>query len=81
MTRMVRDYLDVEEQASLDELIAALVAVRDSLPAGSEDTRVRMRGDEIFGRRLTVSFLRPQTPEEVALDARYAGVDRLNIAA
>jgi hypothetical protein len=82
MTRMVRDYFDVQDQASLDELIAALVAVRDALPAGAEDARVRMRGDDVFGRRLTVSFLRPQTADEVALDARYGGgVDRLSIAA
>jgi hypothetical protein len=82
MTRMVRDYLDVEDQGSLDRLIDALVAVRDALPAGAEDTRIRMRGDDVFGRRLTISFLRPQTAEEAARDARYGGsIDRLSVAA
>jgi sensor domain CHASE-containing protein len=82
MTRMIRDYLDVEDKVSLDSLIDSLTALRDSLPAGAEDARVRMRGDDVFGRRLTISFLRPQTAEEAALDARYAGaVDRLSVAA
>ncbi len=79
---MIRDYLDVEDKVSLDSLIDSLTALRDSLPAGAEDARVRMRGDDVFGRRLTISFLRPQTAEEAALDARYAGaVDRLSVAA
>lgn len=79
---MIRDYLDVEDKVSLDSLIDSLTALRDSLPAGAEDARVRMRGDDVFGRRLTISFLRPQTAEEAALDARYAGkADRLSVAA
>ena len=39
-------------------------------------------GDDVFGRRLTISFLRPQMAEEVARDARYGGsIDRLSVAA
>ena len=70
---MVRDYLDVEDPISLDGMIDTLVALRASLPAGAEDARIKMRGDDVFGRRLTVSFLRPQTAEEVAREARYGG--------
>lgn len=79
---MIRDYLDVEDKVSLDGLIDSLTALRAALPEGAEDARVRMRGDDVFGRRLTISFLRPQTAEEAALDARYSGtVDRLSVAA
>lgn len=80
MTRMVRDFLEVEDQIPLDRMIETLAAVRDALPAGATDAKVRMRGDDVFGRRLTVSFLRPQTAEEMARDARYAG-HGLSIAA
>ena len=80
MTRLVRDYFEVEDQVSLDDMIDLLSAVRERLPEGSQDAKVRMRGDDVFGRRLTVSYLRPQTPEEAALDARY-GSDQLSIAA
>jgi hypothetical protein len=73
MARMVRDYMDVEDPVSLDRMIELLVAVRDRLPAGAEDARIKMRGDDVFGRRLTVSFLRPQSDAEAALEARYAG--------
>jgi len=31
-----------------------------------------MRGDDIFGRHLSISYLRPQTAEEAECDARYA---------
>lgn len=80
MTRLVRDYFEVEDQVSLDDMIDLLSAVRERLPEGSQDAKVRMRGDDVFGRRLTVSYLRPQTAEEAALDGRY-GSDRLSIAA
>lgn len=73
MTRMVRDYLDIQDPVSLDQMIELLVRARAALPEGAQDARIRMRGDDVFGRRLTVSFLRPQTPEEAAREARYAG--------
>lgn len=71
MTRMVRDFLETEDRVSLDRLIEQLNAVRDQLPEGTCDVEVRMRGDDLFGRHLTVTYLRPQTFEEAALDARY----------
>jgi hypothetical protein len=80
MTRMVRDFLEVEDKVSLDRMIDLLSMIRDQLPDGAEDAKVQMRGDDVFGRRLSVSYLRPQTAEEAALDARY-GERRLSIAA
>ena len=80
MTRLVRDFFEVEDQVSLDHMIDLLSAVRERLPEGAQDATVRMCGDDVFGRRLTVSYLRPQTAEEAARDARY-GSGALSIAA
>ena len=71
MTHLVREFVDVSDFASLDAAIAALQAVRAALPEGAE-ADIRLKGDDLFGRRLTVSYLRPQTPEELALETRYA---------
>jgi hypothetical protein len=81
MTRKVRDFFEIEDMVSLDRMIDLLSAVRDRLPAGAEDAKVQMRGDDLFGRRLTVSYLRPLTDEEAERDARYAAPGRLSIAA
>jgi hypothetical protein len=81
MTRLVRDFFEIEDRVSLDHMIELLSAVRDRLPEGAADAKVQMRGDDVFGRRLTVSYLRPQTAEEAARDARYGAPDRLSIAA
>jgi hypothetical protein len=80
MSRLVRDFFEVEDQVSLDHMIDLLSAVRDQLPEGAEGATVQMRGDDVFGRQLRVSYLRPQTAEEAARDARY-GKGRLSIAA
>ena len=81
MMRKVRDFFEVEDKVSLDRMIDLLSTVRDQLPDGAEDARVQMRGDDLFGRRLTVSYLRPLTAEEAAREARYAEPSRLSIAA
>jgi hypothetical protein len=71
MSKRVKDFVEIKDHCSLDALIEQLVAVRDSLPHPSE-AQVRMRGDDVFGRHLSVSFMRPQTAEEAECDARYA---------
>lgn len=71
MTRMIRDFVEVNDHVSLDHLIQQLTELRSTLPI-SESADVRMRGDDVFGRKLCISYLRPQTAEEAALDARYA---------
>ena len=70
MSRLVKDYLKVEDHLSLDALIARLTEIRDGLPAGAE-TEVKLRGDDVFGRHLAVGFLRPLTAEEAAVEGRY----------
>ena len=75
MSRRVKDFIEVKDCTSLDDLIERLNEVRASLPAES-DPQVKMRGDDIFGRHLSVSFYRPQTAEEAECDARYADAYR-----
>ena len=71
MTRLVRDFVQIEDKVSLDRMIDLLSQARAALPQGSSDVTVKLRGDDLFGHRLTISFLRPQTSEEADLDARY----------
>jgi hypothetical protein len=73
VARRVRDFIEISEYTSLDKLIDYLKTIRDNLPADS-DPELRLRGDDVFGRRLTISYSRELTPEEEALDARYTGV-------
>ena len=71
MSRLVKDYIEIADFTSLDALIERLTALRDRLPAGAE-AEMRIRGDEIFGRHLSIGYLRPQTTEEAECEARYA---------
>jgi uncharacterized protein with von Willebrand factor type A (vWA) domain len=72
MARRVKDFIEISEFTALDDLIRFLQTIRDTLPEDSE-AELKIRGDEIFGHRLTISFLRELTPEEAQLEARYAG--------
>lgn len=72
MGRRVKDFIEISDYTSLDSLINTLVAVRDSLPSDSEP-ELKLRGDDVFGRRLTITYLRELTTEEAECDARYTG--------
>jgi hypothetical protein len=71
MKRRVKDYVDVSDHVSIDDLITRLTEIRDSLPSDG-DAQLRLRGDEVFGHRLTISYFREQTPEEAEIEQRYA---------
>jgi hypothetical protein len=71
MTRRVKDFIDIRDHLSLDELIDSLKALRESLPDDAE-AELRLRGDDIFGRKLSISYFRDQTPEEAECELRYA---------
>jgi hypothetical protein len=71
VSRRVKEFIDIGDFSSLDDLIDKLVAVRDGLPSFAE-AEMRLKGDEIFGRKLTISYMREQTAEEAAYDERYA---------
>ena len=75
MSRRVKDYVDIADQLSLDELIANLTELRDSMPADC-DAELRLRGDETFGHRITISYFRDQTAEEAEIEQRYAEQSR-----
>jgi hypothetical protein len=71
MSKLVKDFIEVKDHGSLDALIAQLIEVRDALPQAGE-AQVKLRGDDVFGRHICVSFMRPQTAAEAECDARYA---------
>ena len=71
MSRMVKDYIEISDFTSLDSLIEQLTELRDGLPAGAE-AELKLRGDEVFGRHLSIGYFRPQTAEEAECEARYA---------
>ncbi|HEX3676685.1 MAG TPA: hypothetical protein VHU79_04745, partial [Sphingomicrobium sp.] len=73
--RRVKDFIDISEYTSLDDLIRYLQTIHDNLPADHQ-AELRIRGDDVFGRRLTISYFREQTAEEVELESKYAGGDR-----
>ena len=71
MSRRVKEFIDISEHTSLDELIGKLVELRDGLSEESE-AELRLRGDEVFGRRITITYFRDQTAEEAEIEKRYA---------
>ena len=71
MPRRVKDFIDISEYTSLDDLIRYLETIRDNLPAEHE-AELKIRGDDVFGRRLTITYFRDQTPDEADLHAKYS---------
>ena len=72
MPRRVKDFIEISDYTSLDALIRYLETIRESLPEDSEP-ELKLRGDDVFGRRLTITYLRELTPEEERLEGRYGG--------
>ena len=69
--RRVKEFIEIKDHASLDALIEKLKEVRDALPENAE-AELRLRGDDVFGRKLAISYFRAQTAEEAECEARYA---------
>ncbi len=74
MPRRVKDFIDISEYTSLDDLIRYLKTIRDNMPPDHQ-AELKIRGDDVFGRRLTISYFREQTPEEVEIESKYAPGD------
>ena len=72
MGRRVKDFIEISDYTSLDSLINTLVAIRDNLPEDAEP-ELKLRGDDVFGHRLTITYLRELTTAEAECDARYTG--------
>jgi hypothetical protein len=75
MSRRVKEFVDIADHVSLDELIEKLAEVRGSLPDNAE-AELRLRGDDVFGRRITISYMRDQTREEAEVEKRYAKAEK-----
>jgi len=75
MSRRVKEFVDIADHVSLDDLIQCLSALRENLPEDCE-AELRLRGDEIFGHRITISYFRAQTQEEAECERRYAEQQR-----
>ena len=75
MERRVKEFVDISDHVSLDAIIEKLSELRDTLP-GDCDAELRLRGDEIFGHRITISYFRGQTEEEAEVERRYAEAER-----
>lgn len=75
MSRRVKEFVDIPDHVSLDELIEKLAEVRAGLPEDAE-AELRLRGDDVFGRRITITYLRNQTREEAEIEKRYAKAEQ-----
>ena len=75
MNRRIKEFVDISEHVSLDELIGRLVELRGLLPEGSE-AELKLRGDDVFGHRLTITYLRELTAEEAEIERRYADAQK-----
>ena len=71
MRRRVKDFIEISDFTSLDALIGTLTALRDSLPENSEP-ELKLKGDDVFGRRISICYFRELTDEEAACEGRYA---------
>ena len=74
MSRRVKEFIEISDFASLDDLIAKLEAIRGLLPEFAE-AELRMKGDDVFGRRLSISYYRELNAEEAECEARYSSTD------
>jgi hypothetical protein len=75
MSRRIKEFVDIADNVALDELIQKLVDLRDGLPANPE-AELRLRGDDIFGHRITITYFRDQTEEEAECERRYAEAEK-----
>jgi hypothetical protein len=66
MRTLVREIVDIRECSSIDKLLESLATLRARLP-NPEDAYVRLRGDDVFGQMITVTYSRPATAEEARL--------------
>jgi hypothetical protein len=75
MSRRVKEFVDIKDQLSIDDLIHKLGEIRDGLPEGA-DAELRLRGDDVFGHRITVTYFRDQTAEEAEIEKKYDAAAR-----
>lgn len=62
---MVREFVEIAGDNSIAGLIARLESIKAAIPDGAGEEQVRVRGDDVFGYHILVTYLRPETPEEI----------------
>lgn len=67
---MVREYIEIQAGDSLEALIERLNEVKQSIPPDARPEQVSLRGDDVFGRHILVTYLRPERPDELAAPIR-----------
>lgn len=70
MRRLTKDFIEISDHTSLDMLIKTLVSIRDNLDEGARP-ELKLKGDDIFGRRISISYFREISEELAAVEARY----------
>ncbi|MEO6361071.1 MAG: hypothetical protein ABIO43_10930 [Sphingomicrobium sp.] len=71
MPGRVRELFEIKDHLSLDQLIERLAEVRSRLPETC-DAQLRLSGDDVVGRQLSISYYRDMTNAEAELEERYA---------
>ena len=74
MSSFVKEYVRIADHTSLDAAIEALMELRRSMPDGAT-AELRMRGDDVFGRHLSVCYMRPKSMEELTCELPYRMAD------
>jgi thermostable 8-oxoguanine DNA glycosylase len=75
MNRRIKEFVDIGEHVSLNDLIEQLVELRCLLPEGSE-AELKLRGDDVFGRKITIAYMRELTEDEAEMERRYTEASR-----
>ena len=70
MHKRDREVIDIGECTPLQAVIEQLQSLRANLSEEAQPT-VKVEGDDHFGWRLSVAYLRETTAEEAELEARY----------
>ena len=73
MRKRDRRIIEVADCTPLDAVIERLQVLRGTL-SDEAHAAVKVEGDDTFGWRLKVSYLRDATPEETELEARYTNI-------
>jgi hypothetical protein len=68
--RRDKEIIEIGECASLASVIDRLLSFQSSLAVDSQ-AELKVDGNDYFGWRLIITFLRDLMPEEAALEARY----------
>ena len=71
MRRLTKDFIEISDHTSLDMLIKTLTAIRETIDPAAEP-EMKLRGDDVFGRRLSISYFREISGDEAAIEDRYA---------